>query len=117
MTTRKRNLDITKDVAQGQTTTSSPTDDTDTEDDDNDDDSSGYVNYDEKDDDDDSIDDDDHIIVIDKKEDDDEFVPTDFIFPSYFCFMLWGPFAEKEKQLPMFLLGKNFIFYFSDLIF
>jgi hypothetical protein len=83
----------------------------------NDDDSSGYVDYDEKDDGDDSIDNHDRIIVIDNEEDDNEFVPPDYIFPSYFSFMLWGSFAEKEKQLPMFLLGKNFILYFSDLIF
>ena len=97
-------------------TSSTKSTDTDTDTDD-DDDSSGYVDYDEKDDDDDSVDDDDRIIEIDSDDDEDEFVPEEYIFPSYFIFVLWGPFVEKEKQLSMFLLGKITIPSNSDLIY
>jgi hypothetical protein len=33
-------------------------------------------------------------------------VPKEYIFPSFMAFVLWGPFAPKEKQLSLFLLGK-----------
>ena len=33
-------------------------------------------------------------------------MPKDYIFPSFMAFVLWGPFAPKEKQLTLFLLGK-----------
>jgi hypothetical protein len=115
--TRTKAVDITKDVARGNSTTASTnTEETDTEDDeenDNDEDYDAKIDYDESDSDDDGEDDSDRIIVIDDNNDnEDEFVPEEYIFPSYFCFVLWGPFAPKEKQLSLFLLGKFVVTYF-----
>ena len=41
--------------------------------------------------------------------DDEDEVPNDYIFPSFMAFVLWGPFAEKENQLTLFLLGKTIV--------
>jgi hypothetical protein len=37
---------------------------------------------------------------------DDEQVPHEYMFNSYMAYVLWGPFAEDTKKLPLFLLGK-----------
>ena len=42
-------------------------------------------------------------------DDDDDYVPDSYMFNSYFAYCLWGPFAPKEKQLTLFLLGKYYI--------
>jgi hypothetical protein len=123
-------VDITTDVAKGKATKSSiddgensnstpqksngSNDDTESDDDDDDNnhDGSGDVDYEEEEEEDDDDDDDDgdddeynDDKVVQKRDvdDEDEFVPDDCIFPSYFCFVLWGPFVEKEKQLTLFL--------------
>ena len=35
------------------------------------------------------------------------FVPNEFIFHSHVACVLWGPFAEDNKKLLIFLLGKH----------
>ena len=42
-------------------------------------------------------------------DDDGNLVPPNYIFPSFMAYVLWGPFASKEKKLPLFLLGKCYI--------
>ena len=77
--------------------------DNDNDNDDNDD------NDDANDDDDDDVDDDED----DDFDDEEERVPKEYIFPSFMAYVLWGPFAPKEKQLTLFLLGKyNYVYSF-----
>ena len=48
----------------------------------------------------------------DSMDDNTDIVPRNYIFPSFMAYVLWGPFASKEKKLPLFLLGKLFIVIF-----
>ena len=32
-------------------------------------------------------------------------IPEDFIFPSFFVFVLWGPFVPADKRLPLTLVS------------
>jgi hypothetical protein len=38
--------------------------------------------------------------------DEDDYVPDNWMFNSYMAYVLWGPFAEDNKKLSLFLLGK-----------
>ena len=49
---------------------------------------------------------DDTIIASEDEEDDyDDFddVPQDYLFPSYYCFITYGPFAAPTDQMKLFL--------------
>ena len=37
-----------------------------------------------------------------KSVDDENFVPSDYIFPSFMAYVLWGPFAEDKDKLSLF---------------
>ena len=63
-------------------------------------------NEDYEDDDDSTEDDEDDDDDEDEDSEEEDVVPNDYIFPSYMAYILWGPFAPKEKQLTLFLLGK-----------
>ena len=39
-------------------------------------------------------------------DDDDHYVPDSYFFNSFFAYCVWGPFATKEKQLTLLLVGK-----------
>ena len=39
-------------------------------------------------------------------DDDEHYVPDSYFFNSFFAYCVWGPFATKEKQLTLLLLGK-----------
>ena len=72
-----------------------------------DDDDDSYKNQSEVDDDEDNDDDEnDEIIIDDDDEENDDEVPYNYVFNSYMAFVMWGPFAKKEKKLSLFLLGK-----------
>ena len=123
---RSKRVDITKDVAKGSghddeindspvnKDGKSDVDDTDAdvdEEDDEDEDAcvqpTGDVDHDEVDEDDaDNEYDDDSVVEESDAGDEDEFVPDNCIFASYFCFILWGPLAERNKQLTLFLPGE-----------
>ena len=42
----------------------------------------------------------DEAVYIDSSEDDDE-VPHEWMFQSYMAYVMWGPFAKKEKKLQL----------------
>ena len=41
--------------------------------------------------------------------DENEYVPDEYKFKSYMAYVLWGPFAEDNKKLPLLLLGKSIV--------
>ena len=77
---------------------------------DTDDNKEGEKKCDENDDDDKGDNDDDEYENEEDDDDDDsigsDYVPETYFFHSYFAFCLWGPFADKSKQLPILILGK-----------
>ena len=43
----------------------------------------------------------------DDSDKDSDAVPKDYLFPSYFAFIMWGPFAEIEDRLSLFLTDET----------
>ena len=37
-------------------------------------------------------------------EDEEDYVPGNYLFPSFMAYMLWGPFASENEKLPLFVL-------------
>ena len=42
---------------------------------------------------------------------DDDFLDDDYMFPSFFAFMLYEPFASDADKLDIFREGKHYIIY------
>ena len=42
---------------------------------------------------------------------DDDYIDDDYMFPSFFAFMLYGPFASDADKLDIFREGKHYIAY------